>query len=710
MPTFSLRDLKRPRRRRLLLTASCLALGAAVAPHAAAQDTGRDSWAADSVVVTGQRDSLTAPDAITGTRTDTPIEKIPQSIQVLTRTLIEEQDVQTISDALANVSGVTPSSTMQTVLVAPHVRGFASTYYFDGLPAYQLPAGVTDPATLINTDRVEVAKGPTATLYAGGSGAPVGGLINIVSREAEGEFGGEIAVRAGSFNTLGVEGRVTGPLGDTAAIALAGLYETADSFISAVEGKRYAYFPSLRWALSADTTLRIRGQITHLDQLEYSGLPASLIDQVDPDVFAGAEDAPHTTVDNRMATVELDHTFGDDLKGSLAIRYFDGKFREYSTYPLAQFAGTAYFFGSGQVPSDVRQTFATASLVKTFDLAGSPNTLLVGLDYDDTDYFGAMGLDFAWGVADYGNPAANAPFGATPALSDLQNDALRTVAVFAQDQITLWDRLDVTAGLRWSQLDVQSSYTSFGVPYVDTDETYSRLTPRIGATYRVADGVSVFAGYSEGFKGVVAAFGVPNPKPETSQSTEAGLKFAAPIKGLTGTVSVYNLTRQNVTTSDPSNPFQSIQTGEQRARGIEADIVYEPGPALSLLFSYGYTDAEVSEDNTLPVGDSLRSTPKHRGRLAVRYRFQDGPLKPLEIGAGVTATSERELTLPNTVAVDGLALIDAQASWDFGPAMLAVSVVNLTDEDGFEPYQYFAGPYVTPTQPRSAYITLRRQF
>ena len=51
---------------------------------------------------------------------------------------------------------------------------------------------------------------------------------------------------------------------------------------------------------------------------------------------------------------------------------------------------------------------------------------------------------------------------------------------------------------------------------------------------------------------------------------------------------------------------------------------------------------------------------------------------------------------------------DAQASYDFGPAQLSVSIVNLFDEDGFEPYQYFGGTYVVPTQARSAFVTLRK--
>ena len=135
-----------------------------------------------------------------------------------------------------------------------------------------------------------------------------------------------------------------------------------------------------------------------------------------------------------------------------------------------------------------------------------------------------MGLNFTWAMIDYANRSTNPAFGTVPAISDEQNDDMITKAAFVQDQITLTDRLDVTASLRFSQLSVESSYVSGGMPFVDTDEDYSKLSPRLGATYRLADGVSAFVGYAEGFKGLVAAFGVPEPKPETSQSYEAGLE------------------------------------------------------------------------------------------------------------------------------------------------------------------------------------------
>ena len=128
-----------------------------------------------------------------------------------------------------------------------------------------------------------------------------------------------------------------------------------------------------------------------------------------------------------------------------------------------------------------------------------------------------------------------------------------------------------------------------------------------------------------------------------------------------------------------------------------------------MLFNYAYTDAEVTKDNKIPVGDTLRAIPKQKGRLAAHYRFQ-GTLAPLEIGGGVTQTSSRELTLPNTTSVVANTLFDLQASWDFKVATANLSVVNLTDDDSYEPYQYFGGQYVIPVQPRTVTLSLKKVF
>lgn len=163
---------------------------------------------------------------------------------------------------------------------------------------------------------------------------------------------------------------------------------------------------------------------------------------------------------------------------------------------------------------------------------------------------------------------------------------------------------------------------------------------------------------------------------------------------------MFEQTRDNVATADPANPLVSIQTGQQRARGFEADMTWEPVRALSLLANYAYTQAVVTQDNTIPVGDTLARVPRHSGRLAFRYRVLDGAAEGLSFGAGITALGRRQLTLPNTVSVPGMATVDAQAAYDFGQYTLQLSGYNLTGRRSYESYQYFGFPVVIPTQPR----------
>lgn len=680
----------------------------AATAHAQTAQANTPSWAADTIVVTGRRDGYAVPDSSSATRTDTPLIDIPQSVQVITRTLIEEQDRRTLADALVNVSGVTPTRPEETLFTQPIVRGFPAEIYLDGLPAFGTTAFI-DPTSLVGVERIEVLKGPTSTVYGGGAGAPLGGLINVVSERPNDTLGGFVAFRGGSFSTFDPYADLNVPLGANVAVRIAGEYQSNDSWIDRVRSNRWSIQPSILFKLGPRTELWVQGKYDRRSQLEYSGLPAAqaLAGQLDRDAFPGTTSGqPHTTVENRLITAELRHGFSDDVKLTVTGRYYDSRIPDYGSFIYPDLSSpapatpTVYPIFTLYLPTRVKEGTFDANLTATRNALGGRHELLAGVNYDRTNFASAIGFNgVPVGDLDLARPSYTLAYGEIPAATTTQTNHYETIAAYLQDQAT-YGPLHLSGSLRFTQFKLRQ--LEQGV-----DQTYRRVSPRIGATFDLARGVALFAGYATGFRGAVNFVGLDPPKPETSRSVEDGLKLALTQAGLSGTIAAFELTRHNVTTPDPNNPFLSIQTGEQRARGVEADLTWEPVPAFSLLANYAYTDATVTQDTTIPVGDTLPRVPRHSGRVAAHYRVLDGAAKGLSFGTGVTAFSAREITLPNSVPVPGYAVVDAQAAYEFGRFTIEVSAVNLGAPTAFDTYQYLSFPVVIPIQPRSAYVTLK---
>jgi iron complex outermembrane recepter protein len=87
-------------------------------------------------------------------------------------------------------------------------------------------------------------------------------------------------------------------------------------------------------------------------------------------------------------------------------------------------------------------------------------------------------------------------------------------------------------------------------------------------------------------------------------------------------LAAYNFTKTNVLTTDPNNPQFFIQTGEQRSQGIELDVTGEILPGWKVTAAYAYTDAEVTEDETIPVGNRLPRVPENQASLWTTYELQ----------------------------------------------------------------------------------------
>lgn len=707
--------------------AFCMFLGLALPAiaHAAQPEDGTldaspppkrlQTWTLEPITVTGVREGYTAPTATSATRTNTPLIEVPQSVQVVTQSMIKEQGSHSLADALANVSGVRATKPQEALFTQPIVRGFPAEIYMNGLPAFGGTAASIDPTSLIGTERIEVLKGPTSALYGGGIGAPLGGLINVISKRPEAEPSAFVSMRTGSFGTMNPSFDLNTPIGDKVAARLSADYQENDSWIDHVNGRQWSIQPSIAFQLSPDTELLLRGRYEDRSQLEFSGLPAAqaLSGQIDRKAFPGATSGqPHTTIENRTTTAELTHEFNEDTRLAVTAQYYEGKFRDYGSFVYPEILGaspatpTVYPIFKLYLPGDVRESTLDTNLGTRVEALGGSHELLVGAGYDRTDFTSGVSNAELIGKLDLANPSYGIFYGATPETIVSQTNRYETKALYVQDQAT-YGRFHLLGSLRLTQLDLKQQQQGI-------DTSYHRVTPRLGITYDLTQSLALYAAYSTGFRGAYNYNGRETPKPELSRNYEAGVKMAFNDLGLSGTLAVFEQTRRNVSTPDPDPADAilgySVQSGEQRARGIEADLVWEPSPAVSLLANYAYTQAEVTEDNSIPVGDGLPRVPKHSGRLAARYRVLDGAAKGLGFGVGITALSARELSLPNTVSVPGYALLDAQTSYEFERYTVSVSAVNLTGRKVYETYQYLWSPVVLPTQPRSAFLTLTASF
>jgi len=648
-------------------------------------------------------------DDSSGTRTATPLIDVPQSVEVINRSLIQDQDRRILADTLVNVSGVTPAKPEEILFTQPLVRGFPAEIYTDGLSMFGNTTTANDPTSLVGVERVDVVKGPDSTMYGGGLGSPLGGLINVNSVRPEPLVDGYLGFRGGDFGTVDPYGDLNIPFNAKVAARLSGEYQRNDSWVDVVSGDRWSVQPAMSFRLGAKTDLFVQGRFNHRDQLEYSGIPAdeAFAGLIDRDAFAGAPvGQPHTRLDNRMATVELNHSFSDALHWNTSTRYYFSQANEHGSFVLPGLNPPdpdppVYQIFTLDMPSNpVREGTFDSNLTANLLGLGGRHVLLAGVSYDHTNFYSGMGFSgIPVGDENLANPTYNLSFGPGTPVNLTQTDRYLTTAVYGQDQAT-YGRVSLTGSVRYTRLDFREREQG-------TDSNYNHASGRVGGNVKVATGVALYAAYATAFRGAFGLVVQQAPRPETSQNVEGGLKLALTRAHLAGTVAIFNQTRDNVATPDPANFLYSLQTGQQRARGAEADLTWEPIRKFSLLANYAYTQATVTKDNAIPIGNFLPRVPRNSGRVAGRYRIQNGAARGLAFGAGVYAFTKREITLPDTLTVPGYAAMDAQAEYDFGKYTLQGSAANLTARKTFDAYEYFGFPVVMPNQPISAYVTLK---
>jgi iron complex outermembrane receptor protein len=547
-------------------------------------------------------------------------------------------------------------------------------------------------------DRVEVLKGPASLLY--GIQDP-GGVVNMVSKKPELEQYNALTVRGSTYgegkNGSGGTFDSTGALGESGlAYRMVLDHEDEDYWRNYGVHRETLVAPSLAW-FGENTKLLFayehREFLTPFDR-------GTVIDPRDNhplDIPRDRRlDEPFNNMEGRsdLYHFEADHQLNDNWNAHFGYSW------NRETYDASQVRVTAIDTNKGTLTRSMDGTqnalstdrFTTASLEGNVDVAGMRHDVVFGIDDEyrkiyREDLIRQKSLTtFSYLNPVYGREVA----GTTVSPADsAQTDKLRSDSVFLQDSIHLTDQWILVAGGRFQEYD---QYAGKGVPFkANTDSNGQKWVPRAGLVYRYTDELSFYGSYTESFKpnSTIAPLSGSSTvldgsiAPEEAKSWEVGARLDMPGR-ITGNVALFDIKKRNVLVANSEGPVTLYSAaGEVRSRGLELDLSGQLSERWSMIGSYAYTDAEVTEDPDYK-GKKLQNVAKNSGSLSAVYDF--GSIiggDQLRLGAGARYVGERagnavnDFELPSYTVADAFATYDTQL--DGQRVKFQLNVKNLFD-------------------------------
>ncbi|MGL6341066.1 MAG: TonB-dependent siderophore receptor, partial [Waterburya sp.] len=582
----------------------------------------------------GEEDDYTVPDASTATRTDTPIRDIPQSIQVIPQEILKDQQVNRLDEALSNVSGTTFAGTFGNTSLNFNIRGFENApVLLDGFRQFG-GFDLGSPETA-NLERVEVLKGPASILY--GEVQP-GGVINLVSKQPLTQPSYQAELQLGNRGFVEPSIDFSAPLTEDGKVRyrLNALYHHNDGFVDFEQDfNRFFIAPIVSWQIGDNTDLSFKLQYTDEEAPLENGLVASGNGIVDVTRDRNISE-PDDFTDNEFFSLgyNLEHRFSNNWKIRNAFRYGHRNLEDFSALPLEFDENTGIvtrFLGQQEI--NTKNYALQTNVVGEFKTGAIAHTLLMGIDLNRTDEAEETKVDFTPQPLNIFDPVYDqiieANFDQIPASpnTDTQTDRL---GIYLQDQVAFTKQIKLLAGLRYDTVEkniIDNSDQS------ETTQNDDAVIPRVGIVYQPIPELSLYGSYSQSFAPSEQTTSNGEPlEPEKGEGFEFGVKSELLEKKLSATLAYFNITKQNVANPDPVDPFSSVATGEQKSQGIEFDLSGEISPGWKIITSYAYIDAEVSEDNSIPVGNRLFNAPEHSASLWTTYEIQQGNLKGLGFG------------------------------------------------------------------------------
>jgi catecholate siderophore receptor len=658
-----------------------------------------------------------------------PLRDIPQTITVIPRAVIEEQNATTLRDVLRNVPGITIQAGEGGVPAGDNltIRGFSARtdIFVDGVRDF---GGYSrDP---YNLEQVEVTKGPASSVSGRGS---TGGSVNLVTKTPVASATRAVAVGGGSNaykrGTLDLNQPIPGAGGAT--FRLNGMFTDTDvARRDSVRNRRWGVSPALGFGVG--TATRASFLYSHLDQdnLPDYGIPwvpataaggpldayVGMAPPVEPDSFYGLETRDYERTRTDLGTFDFQHDFGRRLAFRNQLRY--GRNDRDSVITAPRFANpaspTIYTQVNRQLQSrDMTDTILSnqATVTTHFQTGSAEHALVAGFDLGREESVNYLRTGPLAPLADLYDPDPSEPYAGPITRTGAVNDGeAKSAGVYAFDTVNLGSRVELSGGLRYDYLEVDyTSKDAAGVvtPFGRTDDFVSW---RAGVVYKPRPFGSVYAGVGTSFnpsaEGLSLNPALADLEPERSWSAEVGTKWDLYQQRLSLTGAVFHTAKTNARTPgvNPGDPAQVLE-GEQRVDGVELGLYGAVGRRLTVFAGYAHMWSEIEASNTTgETGNALAQTPENTLNLWLTGRVTSA----FTLGGGVQFMDSVYRNALNTLEAPSYWLVNATAAYEINRQLtLRLNAYNLADEEYVD---RVGGGHFIPGPGRYGMLTLDVKF
>jgi catecholate siderophore receptor len=643
------------------------------------------------------------------TKTLTVLRDVPQSVAVVSKEQVRDQQMQSIADVVRYTPGLSVhqgENNRDQVII----RGQSTSADF-------FLNGVRDDVQyyrdLYNLERLETLKGPNALIFGRGGG---GGVINRVTREADFTRTRELSLTGGSFYNRRVAGDFAQPFGEKVAFRLNGVYENSDSFRSFVNLNRTAFNPTFTITPGQATKVTIGYEFARDRRTadrgitSFQGRPAD----VPIDTFYGNPDDAFVRSNVNLLSGTFDQQVG---RLSIHNRTTYGDYdRGYQNYVpgATNAAKTLVTLTAYNNATRRKNLFSQTDLTYSASTGRVRHTLLGGFElgrqltdnFRNTGFFNNTSTSIQ---APFDNPTINTPVTFRQSATDADNHLKTNLAAgYVQDQLELSRYAQLVVGLRYDYFDLRFHNNRNGDNLRRIDNL---LSPRVGLVIKPATALSLYGSYSvshlpssgDQFSSLTTI--TQQVKPEKFSNYEVGVKWDV-RRYLSLTSALYRLNRTNTRSVDPNNPAAIIQTGSQRTDGFEVGLSGAVTRVWSVAGGYSYQDAFITSATAAAVaGRQVGQVPHHTLSIWNKYQLN----RRLGAGLGIISRSDSFAAVDNTVVLPGYTKVDAAVYYSFDESWrLQGNVENLFDR------RYFANAdsntNITPGSPRALRVGLTARF